>query len=299
MRYYIPLLISGIWALALLPGDGMSRTALERQPQSGRGIYTDRCVSLPADTTPAWVGATQKVLDMYRVPPGSDGVARVRYAALARDTTHLKMALNLLGSTERSQLTSPAARQAFWYNTYNLVMIDVVLKEWGGDPQWSVSTQNFRVFKEVHFRWMGIDLSLDDIEHGILRGRPEEKTTDVGKQQVLRGLSQSTWGGGRPDPHLHLVLNCASVGCPSLTAQALDPLRLSSQLQGLAIQYLSDTKRGAGPQGISSLFNWFAGDFLPDGKDKFIQKYVPAGVPVNYTHYLPYDWSLNVATQTP
>jgi hypothetical protein len=91
-----------------------------------------------------------------------------------------------------------------------------------------------------------IDLSLDDIEHEILRVY-------------------------FPDPRIHYAVNCASVGCPDLAIDAYTGDNLADMLTRGAVAYINHP-RGAqvndGKLYVSSIFSWYAGDF--GGSDQAI-----------------------------
>lgn len=86
----------------------------------------------------------------------------------------------------------------------------------------------------------GIELTLDDIEHRILRAFFD-------------------------DHRIHFAVNCASFGCPNLTLHAFTADTLEAQLAEVEIEYINDP-RGArfdanGRLTISSLFDWYRDDF--------------------------------------
>ena len=72
----------------------------------------------------------------------------------------------------------------------------------------------------------GVALSLDDIEHGILR--PLFK-----------------------DRRVHYAVNCASIGCPNLRAEAFTGAKLEAQLDAAARAYIN-SKRGVDPHPTAS-----------------------------------------------
>jgi hypothetical protein len=82
-------------------------------------------------------------------------------------------------------------------------------------------------------------VSLDDIEHRILR---------------------PIW----KDPRTHYSVNCASLGCPNLPAQAFTSSNLEQLLDDGARAYVNHP-RGArvenGRLTVSSIYVWFAPDF--------------------------------------
>lgn len=124
----------------------------------------------------------------------------------------------------------------------------------------------------------GVDLSLDDIEHGILR--PLFK-----------------------DPRVHYAVNCASIGCPNLQTEAFAGAKLDAQLDAAARDYVNHP-RGVtvGPKGVfvSSIYSWFKAGF--GGNDEGVLKHLRAYAAPDLVRKLEavtsisgdfYDWGLN------
>lgn len=87
----------------------------------------------------------------------------------------------------------------------------------------------------------GTNMSLNDIEHGTLRPYYKE-------------------------PRLHFALNCASIGCPQLRAEAYTAEKLEQQLDDAAYIFMNDRKRNPYHKKknrfmASSIFKWFEDDF--------------------------------------
>ena len=134
----------------------------------------------------------------------------------------------------------------------------------------------------------GTPYALDDIEHGILRKAFKE-------------------------PRVHFAIVCASLSCPDLRAEPYDAARLEAQLDEQAAAFLSNATKGLqpGPDGrtarVSSIFNWFGGDFLASGGvAAFIRARSNQAVAARLgaltesgLSYLDYDWSLNDTARSP
>src|SRR5207249_4265078 len=90
-------------------------------------------------------------------------------------------------------------------------------------------------------RAAGRTLTLDDIEHRILR--PQFK-----------------------EPRVHFAVNCASVGCPPLAADPYRAATLDTQLDEAARRYLA-SERGLKVDGatlrVSKILEWYGEDFVP------------------------------------
>jgi hypothetical protein len=217
----------------------------------------------------------------------------VDYAGFARDRAALDAYRGALASVASKEFaTWPAAdRIAFLVNAYNANTIALVLtrypdlasiKDLGG---WITSP-----WKERFFTLLDETRSLDDVEHGLLRG-----------------------GVGADEPRIHFALNCASIGCPALRPEAYRGDALDAQLADQTRRFLSDRTRNrwdeaGGRLQVSKIFDWYGKDFaraagsvagflgrraeeLSD--DPAVRARIAAGdVPVTF---LEYDWRLNDA----
>ncbi|HKP95159.1 MAG TPA: DUF547 domain-containing protein, partial [Fibrobacteria bacterium] len=128
------------------------------------------------------------------------------------------------------------------------------------------------------FKVEGRELSLDDIENGILRAR---------------------W----KDNRVHFALNCASLGCPDLSARAFTAANLDTLLEQGARAYLR-SPRGASFTGdnltLSSIFAWYRDDFGKTDREllETLSRYAPADKGKRLREYsgkiaYRYDWRLN------
>lgn len=178
---------------------------------------------------------------------------------------------------------SRAEAMALWINLYNALVIRQVLARFplasirpsiAGVPNWPAFLS---FFSRPVISLQGQSLSLNRIEHGILRPR---------------------FG----DPRLHFALVCAAVGCPLLRPEAYRAERLEAQLEEDALRFLQDPRKlrfdpARGRLLASRIFQWYRQDFLAVAPSipAYVKRYIPelalpAGVRVSY---LPYDWALN------
>ena len=134
-------------------------------------------------------------------------------------------------------------------------------------------------WKEVFAVADGKKVSLDDIEHGILREQWDE-------------------------PRVHYAVNCASYGCPNLLNTALEAETLDQQLDAGARAFINHprgvTIRRNGTLQVSEIYKWFQEDF-GGSKAKVVEHILEYAEPelaeqINakpkITKY-EYDWSLN------
>ena len=208
------------------------------------------------------------------------GVARIDYRAAKRGSQQaLGDYLAALQAVDPTTLSKPAAF-AFWANLYNAQTVALVLEAY---PVSSIKRVRGGLFGtgpwgQKVMRVGGQALSLDDVEHGILR---------------------PIWG----DPRIHYAVNCAAVGCPNLQARAWAPDSLEPDLDAAARDYVNDP-RGArienGRLTVSSIYEWFQTDF--GGSDAGVIRHLAAYAEPALAEALKgvdrvagddYDWSLN------
>ncbi|MBP9148659.1 MAG: DUF547 domain-containing protein [Rhodoferax sp.] len=168
----------------------------------------------------------------------------VDYAGFATDRTRLQTWL--AGQTKVARVEfdrwGNAEQLAFLINAYNAWTIELVLT---GYPR-IASIKDLGSFiqspwKKSFIPLLGETRSLDDIEHGLIRG-----------------------SGRYNEPRIHFAVNCASIGCPALRAQAYNAAQLEAQLEDATRQFLSDRSRNrfeSGELRVSSIFKWYRKDF--------------------------------------
>jgi hypothetical protein len=124
----------------------------------------------------------------------------------------------------------------------------------------------------------GEPLSLDDIEHRILR---------------------PIWR----DPRLHYVLNCAALGCPNLQPVAFTAANADDLLDAAARAYVNHP-RGVRVEGerlyLSKIYSWYPKDFEPEGVPAHMRRYADPNLGeaigrTSRTAAIDYDWTLNDA----
>ena len=124
-------------------------------------------------------------------------------------------------------------------------------------------------------------LSLDDIEHGILREQFK-------------------------DARIHVAVNCASESCPPLRGEAFVADRLGEQLDQQVRSWLADSGRNRFEKEkktvhASKVFDWFEADFAREAGS--ILKWIARHAPAEHASwlaesdarldFLDYSWKLN------
>lgn len=219
------------------------------------------------------------LLEKYLVV-SEDGVNRFRYGSVTtEDRTALKNYIGALASVEVADLNR-SEQFAYWANLYNAATLEVVLDAYPvrSIRQIKPTLISIGPWKKEVVTVGGKALSLDDIEHGILR---------------------KVWS----DPRVHYSVNCASIGCPNLRPLPLTGATLDADLEAAARDFINHP-RGAlvkdGKLTVSSIYKWFQVDFggSDAGVIAHLKKYAEPELAaqlegVNKISKDAYDWALN------
>lgn len=207
-----------------------------------------------------------------------------------------------LAAVDPSSLGSPQAQLAYWINAYNASVIQGVLERFEGDLGFSV-IESPGFFSDRVYVLGGVALSLDQIEQGVIRGDFDREGISTGVTEEERAQMErwheELWGGEVPDARYHAVVNCGALGCPNLLAEApfaYQAERLDEQLERATRAWLASARKGAGPDGVSMLFEWYEEDFARDAGsvEAFIEAHRDGGAGgVDLDARLDYDWTLN------
>ena len=262
----------------------------------------DRLVGMPhgpPEGTASFYADYAATLEKY---VDRDGM--VAYAELKADRKRLDAFAATLGKLPPETFAgwTVKAGLAFWINAYNALTLKAIIDHYppGGS---GISARRYPkssirripgVWTRLRFRVMGNEMTLDEIEHGVLRKEFSE-------------------------PRIHFALVCAAMGCPPLRDEPFEAGKLDSQLDDQAERFLADPRkfrldRARGRAYLSSIFKWYGGDFVEvHGTDEkfrrqgealravlnFISGYLPEedrafleDAPLSVS-YLSYDWSLN------
>ena len=227
-------------------------------------------------------GLWDRFLKQYVVASHPSGINRVRYQAVTpEDLKGLKSYLQAMQSVAISNYNR-AEQKAYWINIYNALTVDLVVARY---PLKSIRDVNISPGLLARGPWgaklfsvEGERLSLDDIEHRILR---------------------PIW----KDNRVHYALNCASLGCPNLQPVAFTGDNSETLLDRGANEFINHPRGVAIQKGrlqVSSIYVWFQEDFGGAAEElmEHWQKYATsplADALEKYTGGLAhdYDWRLN------
>ena len=231
-----------------------------------------------SDTAQSWEDVLERRLS---APDAATGLIRFDYAGFAgseADRAALDAYIAELADTPEPEDDAEAA--AYWANLYNAVTIDVVADN---HPVSSIKKIGGGLFSSGPWKKdlvtvRGEDLSLDDIEHDILRVR-------------------------YPSPLVHYMVNCASVGCPNLQPRLWRGETLDADREAAARAFVN-SPRGVRVDGdriaVSSIYDWFQADFggTKSAVIDHLRDYAEPGLEAEldgarrYDSH-SYDWDLN------
>ena len=227
--------------------------------------------------------AWNEILSKYALESGR----RFDYAGLEKDEGILATYLDSLADVDLGSLRGPEL-EALFINAYNAYTVRTILDRVSENGNFEI--ESIRDIEDVFTRKAhvvgGFRLSLDNIEHNILR-------------PTFR------------DPRLHFAVNCASISCPPLPTDAFEGERVEEQLESAARNALGDPDY-ASVDGdallLTKILEWYGTDFVnPEyrGSEKnlpaFVSKYANEDVRRFLeerkreveTRFRDYDWRLN------
>ena len=236
-----------------------------------------------------------------------DDTGLVYYHGLKANPQELKAFVTQLDQLDRIVYGqwNDQEKIAFWINVYNALTLQAIIDNYPIQASFWKSAiypknsirQIGGVWDELQFGVMGKKMTLDDIEHIVLRTEFNE-------------------------PRIHIALVCAAIGCPPLRNEPYSGERLDAQLNDQARKFLNNPIKfhlntQTATVALSPIFKWFGADFVKTyGTDKkfsdhsnaeravlnFISAYLDDGDLSYLTtgaysiEYLDYDWSLNERT---
>lgn len=226
----------------------------------------------------------------------------VDYSTLAKSEPFRKYTL-AAAELQRVQLVAlnHDERMCFFVNLYNILCLHAHVTQ--GPPNNVLRRYTF--FRAMSYRVGGLDMTLDDIEHGILRGnkRPpmimfiqQLRPSDPKCQHVLT----------KRDGRLHFVISAGTRSDPPI--RILDGDNVQEELHHATVEFLSCTVKVDVEKRCVTLpriFLWYSEDFPSPEKNllMWVARYLPvatSGQLVNLVHseqampkisYENFDWA--------
>ncbi|MBV1878228.1 MAG: DUF547 domain-containing protein [Pseudomonadales bacterium] len=225
-------------------------------------------------------GAWQAILDVYLADNHASGVNRFNYLAVTKvDKEKLSGYLTEMQDLDPRDY-SRVVQKAYWINLYNALTVKLVLDNLPVDSITEVGQSFFKFgpWDDVVATVVGQELSLNNIEHGILR---------------------PIWRDNR----IHYAVNCASMSCPNLSGVAFTENNTELLLEQAATEYVNHVRGVSfvnGDMRVSSIYIWYLADFGGENTSlvDHLKKYADADLMKKLQRHKGdiehgYDWQLN------
>lgn len=184
------------------------------------------------------------LLDTHVYTIAGDSSTSVDYTGFARDRDALRAYLAALSAVTPDDFDtwSKDEQLAFLINAYNAWTVELILTRYPDlESIRELGSLLRSPWKQDIAPVLGKTRSLDDIEHNLIRGSDRYN-----------------------EPRIHFAVNCASIGCPALRAEAYTARHLEQQLEAQTRQFLGDRSRNrlrGDMLELSSIFKWYRDDF--------------------------------------
>lgn len=218
----------------------------------------------------------------------------INYAGVKEDSAELDRYIKSLTKVSTSTYDSWTSQEqlAFLMNAYNAYTVQLIITKY---PDLESIKELGSFFSSPWAKERGLLLgkvrTLNDIEHKMIRGE-----------------------NGFNEPRIHFAVNCASIGCPALRAEAYTGEKLELQLEEQTKSFLGDRTRNRLEDDelyISKIFDWYKEDFKAGwkGSDSLAQFLILYADALSLTpqqvnalkkgdidiEFLDYNWELNDA----
>jgi hypothetical protein len=191
-----------------------------------------------------------------------------------------------------TELDERTEKLAFWINTYN-GFVQYLLTN---DPTLFDDRGSFFMDKRVTIA--GIEMSFDDIEHGIIRDSRVKLGLGFLKKWFPPMFERKLRIHPR-DGRIHFALNCGAKSCPPVAIY--DERYIYEQLDEIAADYLKKITTVENNAIMTTpLFSWFRGDFGgKSGIKTTLKNYgiieSTKGLTISFKNY---DWTLSTGNYT-
>ena len=224
--------LPGLTIIYLLLGLVTELSAMDRSQAFERWRQHDAASAMRIDH-----GGWEAFLVSY-LRTGDDGVHRVAYGEVT-DWSRRSLS-GYLDAMSKVDIVAYRRREqmAYWINLYNALIVQLVLDHY---PIASIRMLDRSSNDAKSSPWRrplividGVSLSLDDIEHRVLKPIFE-------------------------DPRFHYAITCVAMSCPNLQPVPFVGARLDQQLSDAAMDYVNDPRCIAIENGelhVSSLYRW-------------------------------------------
>jgi len=202
---------------------------------------------------------------------------------MQQDTSTLQASLSDLKTAEiEKQLDNDHKKKAFWINIYN-AYFQILRKE--------RNIVKPDIYKKRLFTVGSQKLSLDDVEHGILRKYRYKYSlgffANIFTSKLIMKLSVETL-----DYRIHFALNCGAKSCPPIAFYKV--INLDAQLDLATQAFLEGESEYDEDKKIlytTALFKWFLADFGgTSGIKDIYKKQIGKDLQAYTIKYKEYSW---------
>jgi len=236
----------------------------------------------------------------------------VDYGGMAFDND-FKEYLKWLGKVDPDSISGGQdVQMAFWINAYNALAIEGII---------AASAMIAPTPAGQSSRALADELQRNRRETGNNRGysfHPINSVLDVegffnkqkhkiaGSKYTLDHIEKKIIFPKYADPHLHFVLVCAAMSCPSLLSEIYTAENLSEKMEAVTRKFLINPNKNKLDREnkllqLSQIFNWYLDDF--GGSDAGVVSFISPYLDVHSRQFLrenkvkirflEYDWRLN------
>lgn len=205
---------------------------------------------------------------------------------------HLERLRDLNPQALAAALDSQQKQLAFWINIYN-GYTQHLLKT---DPSLYLSDRS-AFFKKAQIPIAGYTVSMDDIEHGVLRRGAVGFSMGFIRTLSFRKPFIRQFAVNSVDHRIHFALNCGARSCPPVLVYRADTV--NAQLDDNSRYYLEQEvffDRAQNKILVPALMRWFKADFgSTEDQLAMLQHYgvLPGGFEPDID-YQDYDWTLAI-----
>jgi hypothetical protein len=261
-------------------------------PKGNRPAVTEQPIDIAL--TLAMADLKAQFIDIDR------GIVRYKDIRGSEAFERYKALANGLQPFDLKRLETREQRLSFWINIYNAAVIHGVI-ELGLQK----SVKEFPgFFDRVTYEIGECPFSLNEIEHGILRGNRRHPYGFL--KPFRKGDPRLGFSVVPIDSRVHFALVCGARSCPPIGFYEAD--QIDFQLQLAATSFINSPQVKISPREgtayLSMIFKWYKTDFggsdeslvntllqfLDDGEAKTFLLQNRAGTRIRF---LPYDWNLN------
>ncbi len=229
----------------------------------------------------------QVILNTYLITDDPSGVHLFDYPALLENMSERQRLNTYVESLQQldPRKYSRDVQMAYWINLYNALTVQIVVDAYPVESILEIhkgEEPGTGPWGDVNATVAGIPLTLDNIEHDILR---------------------PIW----KDNRIHYAVNCASLGCPNLASEVFTATNLEQSLEHSAKDFVNHWRAieviDEAFAVKSSLYHWYIEDFgnSEEGVVKHLLKYANDDLATQLKEFEgsmdhEYDWRLNGPT---